>query len=75
MTHPPSTFVGYQAPIIFFFLRHGTRVSSILLRDLGFAVPAALGPTGAPPKRVIPGSVRGLWYSPTVSNFSTNELW
>ena len=25
-----------------------------------------MGPTGAPPKRVIPGSVRDLWYSPMV---------
>ena len=39
-------------------------------------VTAILGPiTGAPPKRVTLGSVRDLWCSPTVSSFSTIELW
>ena len=30
-------------------------------RNLGFAILADVGPKGAPPKRVVPGSVRGLW--------------
>ena len=35
--------------LYYFFLKDTVLVSSIMLRDLGFAVPATVGPTGAPP--------------------------